>query len=594
MKKLLHIGGASFDTLHLEDRTVDSIGGVGMYTTMAACRCGTPTAIFGLLPDPFPDSLQPVAAALSEWCGPVVKPDELPRFEISYKGGKTEYLNLYLGSVDILTPNKLPEDLSMYDLVHCAQRCDIPTQLAFLNTCRKRGIKRISAGTYPGDATQDPGSVRAIIENSDYFFMNDLEAATVFGSLEAAAVKPGSVLFITLGAKGALVIQGDYVTFVPSVPANELDPTGAGDTFCGASLAFILQNEHPIMAAHKAVALAGEMIEHVGPSALFSKDPPPEPPLDPRVRVNADQVWVIAREVSKLDEVSPYPFVSPELPPVGHPKTLDYFFAATLQQFSFWYAQENRYQKPMIAPIGGVELKGSDYLWAALTRALMADPDFGSPERQASLTRSELLDVFRADNGEDPMPALDLHLEMANKYGQDMLALGLTPEIILERAQNSTSPLDTFLAILDQVAGYKEDPLRKKSSLLAMILNQRPEVFFSLPNGGIAPVVDYHLLRSALRVGLVDVVDPELTHKLLNRDIVSPSEEWVIRFATYCAVESLTELSGKNSGIVDWFFFNARIFCPEMSEPVCQDCQLDHSCAHRKGLFQPVLRTSFY
>jgi len=517
MKRLLHIGGASFDTLHLQDRTVDSIGGVGVYTTMAACRCGTPTAIFGLLPDPLPDSLQPVAAALSEWFGPAVKPDELPRFEISYKGGKTEYLNTYLGSTDILTPSMLPDDLSMYDAAHCAQRCDIPTQLAFIDACRKRGIKRISAGTYPGDAARDPGLIRAIIENSDYFFMNDWEATTVFGSLEAAAVKPGSVLFITLGAIGALVIQGETPTFVPSVPANELDPTGAGDTFCGTTLAFMLQNEHPIMAAHKAVALAGEMIEHIGPSALLSKDPLPEPPLDLRVRVNDAQVRVIAKVISTLDEVSPYPFVSPELPPVGHPKALDYFFSATLQQFSFWSAQSDRYLKPMIAPLGGVKLKGSDYLWAALTKALEADPDFGSPEHQANLTRSELLDVFRADTGEDPMPALDLHLEMANKYGQDMLALGLTPEIILERAQNSTSPLDTFLTALDQIGGYKEDPLRKKSSLLAMILNQRPEVFFRLQKDTkIAPVVDYHLLRSALRVGLVDVVDLELEEKLCH------------------------------------------------------------------------------
>ena len=31
----------------------------------------------------------------------------------------------------------------------------------------------------------------------------------------------------------------------------------------------------------------------------------------------------------------------------------------------------------------------------------------------------ELLDVFRSDDGEDPMPALDLHLEQARQYGRD-------------------------------------------------------------------------------------------------------------------------------------------------------------------------------
>jgi hypothetical protein len=47
-------------------------------------------------------------------------------------------------------------------------------------------------------------------------------------------------------------------------------------------------------------------------------------------------------------------------------------------------------------------------------------------------------------------------------------------------------------------------------------------------------------------------------------------------------------------GAVDWFFFNSRKRCPEMMEPVCGDCQVDPVCAHRKELFQPVLRTTFY
>jgi hypothetical protein len=38
-----------------------------------------------------------------------------------------------------------------------------------------------------------------------------------------------------------------------------------------------------------------------------------------------------------------------------------YFFAATLQQFSFWWARDNRYHQPLIARIGSAERKGSDY-----------------------------------------------------------------------------------------------------------------------------------------------------------------------------------------------------------------------------------------
>ena len=74
MNRLLVVGGASFDVLRLEDRTVESVGGVGMYTAMAARRCGALAAMLSPRLDPCPESLQPVAKRLTEWLGPVVSP----------------------------------------------------------------------------------------------------------------------------------------------------------------------------------------------------------------------------------------------------------------------------------------------------------------------------------------------------------------------------------------------------------------------------------------------------------------------------------------------------------------------------------------
>ncbi|MFC2053807.1 PfkB family carbohydrate kinase [Chloroflexota bacterium] len=595
MNRLLVIGGASSDVLHLGDRTVACAGGAGMYTAMAARRCGAQTALFGPRPDPCPEPLKPVAGYLTAWLGPVISPTQLSQFEISYRGGKTEYLKALLDTERTLSPTLLPANLSKYDLVHVTPLGDALTQLAFIQACRQRGAKQISAGTGLFIADGQPQTVRAVMEHTDYFFMNDLEAEAVFGSLESANTEPGKVIFITLGAQGACIIQGDTSTLIPAVSTTELDPTGAGDTFCGATLAYLLQKKHPIMAARYAVTLAAEMITQVGPTALLSEDPPPEAPLDARVQVNDGQVRKVAEKISTLSEASPFPFVSPEVPPVGHPRALDYFFAFTLQQFSFWSERNNRYHQPLIAKIGGVEQKGSDYLWDAFRRRVEGDPDFCSPERQANLSREELLEVFRADNGDDPMPALDLHLEQAHNYGRDMLALQLTPQAVLQKALASAQPLQTFMVTLDQIGGYNEDPLRKKSSLLVMILNQRPEMFLPLQDDEqVEPVIDYHELRSCLRVGLIDVNDEELRNKLTNRQIVSPAEEWAVRYPAYLAIEQVTTQSGKSTGAVDWFFFGARKRCPEMSEPECQLCQIDPVCVHRKELFQPVLRTTFY
>ncbi len=597
MKRLLVMGVASLDRLHLEEQTVESAGGAGMYTAMAASRCGTQVALFGPRPDPCPERLKPVAGRLTEWLGPVVPPAQLPRFEISYRQGKTEYLQASLGAEVMASSTMLPTDLSRFDHVHvCALAANADLQLSFVQACRQRGAVQVSAGTSPVAVAENPQVVRAMMEQTDYFFMNDLEAVAVFGSLEAARTAPGKVLYVTLGAQGACIIQGDTSTSIPAVPATILDPTGAGDAFCGATLAYLLQKQHPIMAARQASALAAEMIGQVGPAALLSEDSPPEAPLDARVGVNDGQIRRVAEKVSTLSEASPYPFVGPEYPPVGHPKAVEYFFAATLQQFSFWSVRDNRYDQPLIAQIGGVERKGSDYLWAAITRRLEKDAGFCSPERQANLSREELLAVFRADSGQDPMPALKLHLEQGRQYGRDMLALQLTPQAVLDRALASTHPLQTFLVTLDQVGGYKEDPVRKKSLLLAMILHDRPEAFLPLRDDEqIAPIIDYHNMRSCLRIGLIDVVDGELVAKLTNRQIVSPAEEWAVRYPAYLAFEQLVSLSGRSPSAVNNFLFtNARKRCPEMTEPECQSCRLDPVCAHRKDFFQPVLRTTFY
>ena len=595
MNRLLVIGGASSDILHLREKTVPSAGGAGMYTAMAAQRCGVHVSLFAPHPNPIPEILQPVADRLTEWLGPIVAPDQLPHFEISYRSGKTEYIKALFGAESILTPEMLPEDLSNYDCVHVIPLGDAQKQVTFIRACRERGAKRISAGTYLASVREAPQVVRNIMQQTDLFFMNQSEAVGLFGSLESAKTETGKILFITLGADGACTIQGNHSTFIAAVSSKELDPTGAGDTFCGSTLAYLIQNAHPIMAAQRAIPLAAQMIEHVGPEALLFNESAPNIPADARAQINDSQIHKISQMVASLDEASPFNFVSPELPPLNHPKTLDYFFAVTAQQFGFWTEQNNRYHQPLLAPLGGIMQKGAFYLFDAYRRRLESDAEFCSPERQANLSRAELLDVFRSDDGFDPMPALDLHLEIANAYGRDMLALHLTPTIALQKAQASPNPLRTFTALLDQVSGYKEDPLRKKSGLLALILNQRPESFLKFgKDEQVEPVIDYHLMRSCLRVGLIDILDEELKMKLIKREIVSTDEEWAVRHTAYRAIEQVVALSGKTTGAVDWFFFGARRRCPEISEPECHLCQIDSVCAHRREIFQPVLRTTFY
>jgi len=596
MTHILVIGSPSIDKLHFKNLTVDSAGGAGLYTALAARRSGCKVSMYGIRPAQIPAPLKPLKEQLEAWLGPIVPLDDIPHFEISHEGDKATYLKFFVGKEEHLDPAALPKDLSIYDGIHITALGKAKQPLRFADTCRERGAKLISSGSFLNLIEENTDFVKALIEKTDMFFINEDEAIGLFGSLDLASTKPGKLLFITRGKKGAIVVQGNFKTELPAVPARVLDPTGAGDTFCGATFSNLLQGDHPILAARKAMTLASEEIEHVGPSALLFERNPPDIDLDGRVMVDEKQVERMSSVIKLIPEAEAFNFVSDYYPPVDHPAALDYFFVQTLQQFSFWEANHGRYDFPLIATIDGHQCKGSTYLSYAYMRPLDKDPEFLSPKRQAYTNREETRALFRADDGTDPMPAFDLHLSKAQDYGKDMLSMGLTPQAIIEQSNRSIKPMKTFLSIMDHIGGYKEDPLRKKTNLLALILNERPEHFLTFSEGEeIPPVVDYHAMRFCLRTGLVDIVGSSLRKKIANRELVSVEEEGAIRYACYNAVQRVVDVSGLSGGAVDniTFAYN-RKHCPEMTEPICEKCAMDPACAHRKELFQPVIRTTFY
>ena len=589
--KILIIGGASLDTLEGADELVP--GGAGMYTAMSANRSGADVTLYAPRPEPMPDELLPVNNRLT-WLGPAIAQTDLAHFEIHYDNGRADYVKAEFGTEDSLSSDDLPADLSQFDCIHVIPLGDIRHQLTMLRTCRDRGAQMISAGTALDLINAHPDVANEVLQKADILFMNEEEAVQLFGSMSAVRSRADQLIFVTHGKDGATVVQGETQTSLPPSPAAAVDPTGAGDTFCGATLVGIASGQHPVVAARHAMPLAAQMIEAVGPAALLRDAPPPHAELDTRVLVSNEQVERIANLISSSADAAAFPFTGPDLPEAGHPATLDYFFATTLQQFGFWTHADGRYERPLLATIDKEERKGAFYLFRAYCRWLQNDPEMLSPAAQAQLSKADLLTILRDDAGNDPTPAIDLHLSLAQAYGRDMLALNFTPQGLLEEVNASAQPMQAILTALDHVGGYKEDPLRKKSALLAIILRQRPEAFLEDRGDDAPPIVDYHVMRSCLRIGLLDVIDKELATKLQQRQLLTEPEEQAVRLAAFAAVDQLVQLSGKSMGAVDWFLFQARQRCPEMSEPDCGSCTVDTLCAHRKQLFQPVRRTSFY
>lgn len=276
--RIVVIGTASRDTLHASGRTIHTIGGAGLYTALAAHRAGADAYLIAPRPEPLPSLFSPVAQRI-EWTGPVIAPEAMPRLEIAHHGqGQATLLDASWGAEAELTPSTLSMDMvaASVSAVHIAALSSAQRQLEFVHAIRtirgERAQPRISVGTYARVVQNETATVRQLFEQADYFFMNENEAQGLFGQVDQAfaAARPNALLWVTLGDRGVWVIEGGQVTHVPAHPADEQDPTGAGDTFCGATLAGLAAGLMPVAAAERAVVLAAQTVSDTGPASLLA------------------------------------------------------------------------------------------------------------------------------------------------------------------------------------------------------------------------------------------------------------------------------------------------------------------------------------
>ncbi|MEN9646472.1 MAG: hypothetical protein RL238_3141 [Actinomycetota bacterium] len=596
--RLLVVGGASLDVIHVRGVPTRTPGGAGLYTALAAARAGAEVTMLAPVPDPMPPELAPALDRI-RWVGPTVPVDGLPRFEIAYDDtGAVTLFREHLGAEPDMTPALLDLVDDMPGCAYCVPFLDARLQQAFITALRDRGVLTV-ASTYGKAARQEADVVRGTAAMADLFFCNADEATVLFGDVAAEPPRAGRPRYVTRGSHGATVLQGVHRTDVAGLAADALDPTGAGDTFCGTTVARLLNGDHPVVAAERGNAAAAEMVGHVGPTALWAPGPSPSPPVDPRVHVDHGAVRRLGALLRDLPDLEGSPFVGELFPEVGHSAAIDWWFAATLQQYGFWYERDGRHAGPMIATIGGVDRKGSDYLWAQYLRWAQRDPVAVEPEGQRRVDEAAWSAAAAADDGRDPYPDPWQRAQMCRDYGESMAELGVTPAEMVAAAAATDRPMAALLRMLDHVGGYREDPWRKKAALLGVVLRQRPEGFLPAPvRDGVAddapPIVDYHVQRTSLRTGIVVVDDPALAAAITERRVITADAEAAVRRATFDAVAGLTEVSGRSMGAVDWFLFQMRRRCPEMSVPECVNCPADPACARSTGQFQPVFRTTAY
>ncbi len=132
----------------------------------------------------------------------------------------------------------------------------------------------LDPGPRAGDL--DPATLAALLGLVDAFMPSAKELAVLRPGLSAEAAAcdlaqgARSLVVAKLGADGALLVSANTAPLrVPAVPAAARDPTGAGDAFCGAFLAGLVQHCAPIEAAHRAAVAAAFAVETTGALALL-------------------------------------------------------------------------------------------------------------------------------------------------------------------------------------------------------------------------------------------------------------------------------------------------------------------------------------
>ena len=108
------------------------------------------------------------------------------------------------------------------------------------------------------------GEIRSLCARASLLFPDLSEAGTLAVELEAAA-RSGATVCVTRGSGGVGVQHDGVVDDIVGIPVDEVDPTGAGDTFAGVFLARFAMGADPHEAAVAANAAAAAHVAAPGP-----------------------------------------------------------------------------------------------------------------------------------------------------------------------------------------------------------------------------------------------------------------------------------------------------------------------------------------
>ncbi len=323
---------------------------------------------------------------------------------------------------------------------------------------------------------------------------------------------------------------------------------------------------------------------------------------------------LVANRLRELDlQLKTYAAVESSLPELTLPQLREYYFFLCTLLFDF---------RGISATLDGQAYHGSDLFFALARRQVKQDAETFSAQRLATVTTEDLNRIFSLE-GDATHPLIGRGDERAKLLRETATALmqkydGSLEKLLAEcggylRRDDGKGLLD----VLASLAGYR-DPHLKKAFVLLKIW-QRLGLWEAKDKQNLFIPVDYHLLRVALRTGIVQVSDGALLQCLRQKMPVTDDEEDEIRSAVKWAYKRVEELSGIDVFVLDEIFWTIGRSCCHYARPArCEQCDftqcsvsssfhydcpgrcpLSEVCAGSqdlsyRALFEPMVKTIYY
>jgi ribokinase len=160
------------------------------------------------------------------------------------------------------------------DVLVCQLEVPVETTLEAFRVAKSGGVRTV---LNPAPAAPLPDE---LLQLTDICAPNETETELLTGrsvrtvaEAEAAAkllrARGPAVVILTLGDRGALVVDGESVEHVPAVSVAAVDPTGAGDAFIGSLAVYLGEGVSLHKAVLRANAVAALSVMRVGTQVSF-------------------------------------------------------------------------------------------------------------------------------------------------------------------------------------------------------------------------------------------------------------------------------------------------------------------------------------